>query len=192
MGDIQVPMLDLSGDIWGIIIFAVLAIWVIIKLLGYWANRQKKEKQPALIKQEIIQAKPAEIEKFNIKKESILNTGDVKCICFRSIGDINIADFTTMPSPIGEVYQTDPSCPASGSHYIVKETPEGKIIDYDPREEEYKHDESPEYAFLAINPDAVTKAFWTVSVQWWKSGNVFLAGIIVGVTFIIVLSVLGA
>lgn len=96
---------------------------------------------------------------------NLLGTGQFKAMVFRPG---NILDFTTIPEPIGEMYQFDPSCPVSGLGYIVKQVPNGEIVDYDPREVRVKIDESPEHAWFATHWDIVSVVF-SVVTPWWRS-----------------------
>lgn len=120
------------------------------------------------------------------KSESLLGTGAFKCMCFKAS---NILDFTTIPKPIGEIYQFEPSCPISGAGFIVKEEADGKVVDYDPREVEVHLKQTPEFAWFATHWDIVTKNFWTVPVQWWKSPANWFAAAMIIVTFICALVV---
>jgi hypothetical protein len=131
-----------------------------------------------------------ETQKPESQVKQILGTGNLSCICFRKIKGINVIDFTTIPNPVGEIYQLDPSCPSTGSAYIVKEADNGNIIDYDPRETEYKTENSPEVAWFAINWDIVKNVYF-VPVKWWKSTSVWFAGFLLGIVFICSLVVLG-
>lgn len=120
---------------------------------------------------------------------STLGTGEVKCLCFRKINGVVVADFTTMPKPIGEMYALDPSCPITGSGHIVYENKDGNILDYDPREVEYKTENSPEMAWFAINWDIVKEVFF-VPLQWWKSPALWMAGVMLVIIFITTLAVI--
>lgn len=112
-----------------------------------------------------------------------LGTGEFNCLCFRKIGGLLVADFTTIPEPIGEQYQFDPSCPFSGIGSIVMEKDGGEIVDYDPREVPYVTEESPEYAYLATHWKAVTNGFWKTPFKWWQNASTWLAGVMVVLVF---------
>jgi len=113
---------------------------------------------------------------------TILGNGIFKCMCIRPG---NILDFTTVPNPIGEAYQFDPSCPVSGYGYIVKELSDESIVDYDPRNIEVVTDETPEAAWDAVHWKDDVVGFWTVAVAWWKSPASWFAGGMIAVTFIL-------
>ena len=122
--------------------------------------------------------------------EVVLGKGNIKCLCFRKIQGVNVADFTTISEPIGELYQFDPSCPITGSGYIVKENERGEIVDYDPREVTFHIEASPERAWFAIHWDIVKQVFF-VPVQWWKSTSVWFAVAMLVIVLIASLAVLG-
>lgn len=113
--------------------------------------------------------------------KSVLGTGSFNCMCFKPN---NVIDFSTIPEPLGEIYQFEPSCPISGAGYVVKQDADGKITDYDPREVEVHIEQTPEYAWFATHWDIVTRNFWTVPVQWWKSTATWFAVIMMIIVFI--------
>jgi len=181
----------------GIVVYIVIALFVV--LFAWWGYRliriKGKEKVGAdLPSDESYESVSAGVRGEGTKegegKKVTLGKGKIKCLCFHKIQGVNIADFTTIPEPIGELYQFDPSCPITGSGYIVKEDEKGKIVDYDPREVTFKIEESPEYAWFAIHWDILKSVFF-VPVQWWKSTSVWFAAAMLVIVFITSLAVLG-
>lgn len=100
--------------------------------------------------------------------ESVLNTGNYKCVCIRKIEGRKFLDFTTIPQPVGELYQGDTSLPTSGGMYTVKEEASGKVVDFDPRMIRVADDKTPDYAFSATHWDDVL-SFWIAEKRWWQS-----------------------
>lgn len=133
-------------------------------------------------------AKEAEgqTEETEEKPKTVLGTGEYKCMCFCPG---NVLDFTTIPEPIGEVYQFDGSLPVSGSAYIVLQRENGEVVDYDPRDVEFVLKQSPEYLWLATHPQKITKQFWAAPIQWWRSTSTWFAAGMIAVTFICALVV---
>jgi len=186
----------------GIIVYIILGLFVV--LFAWWGYRLFKGQGKQIKSSDLPSDKSYESVSANIKEaildgikratgessEVILGKGSIKCLCFRKIQGVNVADFTTIPEPIGELYQFDPSCPITGSGYIVKENEKGKIVDYDPREVKFKIEESPERACFAINWDIVKSVFF-VPVQWWKSTSVWFAAAMLVIVFVVSLAVLG-
>lgn len=184
---------------------ALLVIGIILLIIVLWKMRYRliaRAKQPEPPK--VIQSSAEKTEKQevdpdfadgkinksqDISSPSTLNTGDIKCICFRKINGVNVADFTNIPKPVGELYMLDPSCPMTGGAYMVYEDERGDIKDYDPREVVYKVDTSPEMAWFAINWDVVKRVYY-VSLQWWKSTAVWFAGLMLGLLAIATLVIL--
>lgn len=182
----------------GIVAYVVIGLFAV--LFAWWGYRLfrrkgKENKGTDLPSDESFESVSAGVKGEGLKegegKKVTLGTGTVKCLCFRKIQGVNVADFTTIPEPIGELYQFDPSCPISGSGYIVREDEKGEIIDYDPREVKYVLDQSPEFAWLATNGDTVIKNFWQVMLPWWKSTSVWFAAAMMVIVFITSLAVLG-
>lgn len=190
------------GGVWTWVAIAVTCV-----LFGWWILRAGKgnsgrPQKPDTIKvprshddiiaiSAAIKQEKERIAQANDITEEMLGSGEYKCLCFREINGLSVVDFTTIPQPIGEMYNIDPSCPLSGSGYIVK-VEDGKVVDYDPRKVEYKLEESPEYADLAINIGEISKQFWAIKVPWWKSPSTIIAVVMIAVTFILGLVVLGA
>ena len=173
----------------GVVGYIVFGLFVL--LFVWWGYRLFKGEGKQKLDTDLpIDDKPGQKEEKEGATESILGTGGIKCLCFHKIKGVNAADFTTIPNAIGELYQFDPSCPVSGSGYIVKENDNGAIVDYDPREIEYKLEESPEYAYFATNWEIVKSVFF-VPIQWWKSTSVWFAGAMLVIIFITSLAVLG-
>ena len=169
-----------------IFLFVVLFVWWGFHLL----RGQGKGKTADLPRDESYEGVSAEAKPGVPGKKTILGQGDIKCLCFHKIKGVNVADFTTIGEAIGELYQFDPSCPITGSGYIVKENADGEIVDYDPRELAFKIEESPERAWFAINWDIVKSVFF-VPIQWWKSTSVWFAAGMMVIVFITSLAVLG-
>lgn len=173
----------------GVIVYVVIFLFVILFVWGGFRLFAGKRK-PKVNTDLPTEAKPEHMEESEPKEEKELGSGDIKCLCFRKIKGMHVADFTTIRKPIGELYQFDPSCPVSGAGYIVKENEKGEVVDYDPREIEFKLAESPEYAYFATNWDIVKQVFF-VPVQWWKSTSVWFAAAMLVIIFVISLAVLG-
>ena len=182
----------------GIIAYIVIGLFVV--LFAWWGYRifkgqSKQIKSSDLPLDESYESVSADakVAAEGEKKEEnkvVLGKGNIKCLCFRKIQGVNIADFTTISEPVGELYQFAPSCPITGSGYIVKEDEKGNIVDYDPREVTFKIEESPERAWFAINWDIVKQVFF-VPVQWWKSTSVWFAAAMLVIVFVVSLAVLG-
>ena len=200
MGNIPAMSIGVTIGMWAATIVTCL-------LFGLWIYRAWKGGDSGKQKPDKIMVKDRDDKDFvvvsaEIKEESRriaghgevtedqLGTGEYKCLCFRKIKGMNVVDFTTTPKPIGEMYNIDPSCPLSGSGYIVK-VENGIVVDYDPRQVEYKLEESPEFADLAITIGKITKMFWTTRIPWWKTAHTLLAVVMIAVTFIVTLVVLG-
>lgn len=175
----------------GVVVYIVIGLFVV--LFAWWGFRlfrgRGKQKLDTDLPTDAVSER-IESTQEKVVEKSGLGAGSIKCLCFRKIKGVNAADFTTIPKPIGELYQFDPSCPVSGSGSIVKENGEGKIVDYDPREIEYKLEESPEYAYFATTWDIVKSVFF-IPLQWWKSTSVWFAAAMLVIVFITSLAVLG-
>jgi len=176
-------------------IVAYIVIGLAVLLFAWWGYRLIKgggnrKASADLPSDESYESASAEAKPATPVSKVILGKGNIKCLCFRRIKGVNVADFTVMPEAIGELYQFDPSCPTSGSGYIVKEDSNGDIVDYDPREVTFKIEESPERAWFAIHWDIVKSVFF-VPVNWWKSTSVWFAAAMIVVVFITSLAVLG-
>jgi len=186
----------------GIVAYIVIALFVVLFAWGGYRLFKGKGKQ--VKSSDLPIAQSYESISTNIKEaildgiirgtgessKGILGEGNIKCLCFRKIQGVSIADFTTIPEPIGELYQFDPSCPITGSGYIVRENEKGEIVDYDPREVKFKIEESPERAWFAIHWDIVKQVFF-VPVQWWRSTSVWFAAAMLVIVFVTSLAVLG-
>lgn len=178
----------------GIALYIVIALFLLV--VFWWAYRTFRGKKGEVKKSDLpsdesFEGISEEIKGAAVKSKPILGSGGYKCLCFREIKGMLVADFTTMPEPIGELYQFDPSCPLSGNGYIVTQNDTGDIIDYDPREVKVETDETPEYAWHAINwKDDVTN-FWTVARQWWKNIANWYAAAVLALVFFGILVVLG-
>jgi len=178
----------------GIVAYIVIGLFVL--LFGWWGYRlikgERRQKQNAdLPSDESYESVSAEATPSTPGKKVILGRDNIKCLCFRKIKGVNVADFTTISEAIGELYQFDPSCPTPGSGYIVKENDKGEIVDFDPREVKYTWEESPDFAYLVMNGGQIIKNFWAVQVQWWKSTSVWFAAAMIVVVFITSLAVVG-
>lgn len=182
----------------GVLVYIIIAIIFLFFAGGvFWTIKKSKysgEKQPDSGKR-IFKAKPEkEIkiapriveEKTEESGKSILGTGTYKCMCFCPG---NILDYTTIPKPIGDIYQLDPSNPLSGAAYIVMQKENGEVVDYDPREVPVDIKTSPELAYFAIRWDIV-KTVFNVLLQWWKSTSTWFAVGMMAITFICALVVL--
>ena len=172
---------------------AIVIILVLIALVGgfvYWRIRRNKKHNPKQKAQAIDavklepEIKPAELPTELVKK--VRGTGNYKAMVICK----DIIDFTTIPEPIGEIYQFDPSCPMRGGGYIVKEQADGTLVDYDPRELSVIVEETPEYAWFATHWPVVKRVF-NVPVQWWKSTAMWHAAGLMVIVFISALVVLG-
>ena len=177
----------------GIVAYIVIGLFVV--LFAWWGYRLVKgtgkgKVNADLPSDESYEGVSAEAKPGVPKKKIILGKGNIKCLCFHKIKGVNVADFTTIGEAIGELYQFDPSCPITGSGYIVKENTEGIIVDYDPRELAFKVGDSPEMAWFAIHWDIVKSVFF-VPIQWWKSTSVWFAAGMMVIVFITSLAVLG-
>jgi len=171
----------------GATVWGYLALFLFLVFLILWAIRFLKGKGKAKDNSDL----PMDDDSYESisedvkapKKKIILGTGECKCLCFRTIKGVNIADFTTIPKPIGEQYQFDPSCPVSGWGSIVKEDKDGNIVDYDPREVTYDLKKSPEYAYFATVWDICKRVFY-VPIPAWKSSAMWFAAAMLAITFI--------
>jgi len=178
----------------GIVAYIVIGLFVV--LFAWWGYRLVKGTGKGKVNADLPSDESYESVSTHTKglttegSNVALGAGDIKCLCFRKIRGVNVADFTTIGKAIGEMYQFDPSCPITGSGYIVKENAEGKIVDYDPRELAFKVEESPERAWFAINWDIVKLVFF-VPIKWWKSTSVWFAAGMMVIVFITSLAVLG-
>lgn len=178
-------------------LFAYIVIGLFMGLFAWWGYRLFKRKGKQTTMADLPSAESYESESKLVKQGEqkepriILGTGSYKCVCFREIKGALVADFTTIPEPIGEMYQFDPSCPISGNGYVVRQVDNGDIVDYDPREVKVETDETPDYAWHAINWEEDAIAFWTVPIKWWKNlANWYAAGVL-AIVFFGVLVVLG-
>lgn len=191
--------LEMIGNA-GLLAYVILAIFLML-IAGSSIYGIRRAKEPAAKKQIVhnsatkldvkrrLEQVIRGIEQGEIIKqeevENVLGTGEYKCLCFRPP---NILDFTTIPEPIGELYQIETSCPLSGSGYIVQEK-DGKIVDYDPREVEVHIEQSPEYAWFATHWDILRTVF-SVAVEWWKTPATWYAVGMMGIVFVFGLVVL--
>lgn len=118
-----------------------------------------------------------------------VGTGHYKAMVYRKNG-ITV-DFTTIPEPAGSLYQFDTSCPINGGGFIAKETKDGDIIGYDPRDVVIETEELPDWAWFAINCKEVVQNFWRVPTAWWKSVGLWFAAGMMLIVFICFLAVFG-
>lgn len=167
-----IEMLTSAGaEVYAILGFIFLSAgWYVFRAITKSRRRVKEPTLDRVPKEETEESSETKGEEKE-KVGSILGTGEHKCMCYKKG---NIIDFTTIPEPLGEVYQFEPSCPISGAGYIVKENEDGKVVDYDPREVEVHIERSPEYAWFASHWDIVRVVF-SVPVQWWKSASTYFA-----------------
>ncbi len=152
-----------GGAIVIIVLFVVVLAGIAVAVLR--PKAKIKEKQFKLSTSKLKE----EVEETKVK--GILGTGKYKCMAIRPG---NIIDFTTMPEPIGEVYQADTSLPMSGALYIVRELTTGEVVDYDPREVPVVIEESPERAWFAVHWDIVSRVF-SIPIKWWQSTSTWFA-----------------
>ena len=172
-----------DASVWiGIVIFILIVLLIILRMF-------RKSQSPASRSLTSSETSDSSYEKAS---EGILvNDSDDKeqvkvgpglpfrCLCFRKIKGVAVADFTSMSEPVGELYQFDPSCPVSGSGYIVRQLDNGVVEDYDPREVKMLVDDTPDHAWHAINWKDDVNSFWTVPIQWWKNtANWYAAGVL--------------
>lgn len=105
----------------------------------------------------------------------------------------NIARFTTIPEPIGDLFTADPSCPVSGSTYLVQEIykdDEYKIVDFNPSDVPIRVNGTPSYAWIATHWEIVD-AVYSVPMNFWEDHSFWFAvGISIG-TFITLLGMFG-
>jgi len=182
----------------GLLVYVVIGL--VLVLLGWWGFKlirgREKRRGGGLPAAESYETVSKKIKKPDAEVGVappciILGEGDIKCLCFRKVKSVIVADFTYISEPIGELYQFDPSCPISGNGYIVKQLDDGTIVDYDPREVKVKENETPDYAWDAINWKDDVNNFWTVPVKWWRNvANWYAAGVL-GLCFLGILVVLG-
>lgn len=167
-----------------------------IGLLVWWgwrlfSNKEKPAKNAIVLPvadEEVGEVNENQIEQA--KKGKMVGTGNIRCLCFRKIKGVPVADFTTIPGSVGEIYSFDPSCPTSGPGYIVVETSDGDVVDYDPRQVKYTVTESPEYAWFATVWNIVNSVFF-VPIQWWRSTSTWFAVGMLVILFIVSLVVFG-
>jgi len=152
-----------------------------------WMTRRKTKERPLYIKPVVISAKGKKQEDKQEKKQSLVGTGKYKAYVIRPGG---ILEATTIPEPIGEVYYADTSMPESGAHYLVMETEDGEIIDYDPRDLPIVTEETPEYAWFATHWDIVDQVF-AVPIPWWQNTANWYAAAMMAIVFITGLAVVG-
>jgi len=177
----------------GIIVYIVIALFLaLFAWLGYRMFKGKGKQDTGDLLSDIShESISTGVQKPTGNGEVTIGKGKIKCLCFRKIQGVQVADFTSISEPVGELYQFDPSCPISGSGYIVKENEKGDIVDYDPREVKYVWEESPDFAHLVMNGAQIIKNFWAVQVQWWKSTSVWFAAAMLVIVFVTSLAVLG-
>lgn len=162
------------------LIFAGGSIWALNKSKSSVEKQINSENRRSkqVVKNEDNVGEPEEKEGITLEQ--------YKAMCFRPG---NILEFlSTLKEAIGEVYQFDGSLLVSGSAYIVLEENK-KIVDCDPRDEEFKLKQSPEYLWLATHPQTITRQFWSAPVQWWRSTSTWFAAAMIAVTFICALVV---
>ncbi len=185
---------------WGTLVSNPVAIGVVIGFIILfsailWLRYRPRNLSAKVETKQIAKVVEDKPESATEKQESILGTGQYKCMAFRQG---NILDFTTIPEPIGEVYFFDPTCPTSGAGYIVREAKEGEIIngrktkkgeivDYDPREVQVVIEKTPEYAWHAMNWTDDVEGFWIVPISFWKTPSMWFA---VGMIIIVFVSTL--
>ena len=175
---------------------AYIVIGLAVLFFGWWGYRllkgSKKQKDNAdLPSDESYESISASVKNAVPPGGVVLGKGGAKCLCFRQIEGLLIADFTTISKPVGEMYQFDPSCPINGNGYIVKQLENGEVVDYDPREVRVEIDTLPETAWHAINWRDDVVNFWTVATQWWKNLANWYAAAVLGLVFMGILVVMG-
>lgn len=171
--------LDITGIIILLAIPIIIFIWRILK----------KQKEAAKVDEHlrVMQAKTDYEKAKGKERKSILGTGEFKCLAIRPG---NIADWTTIPKPIGELYMSDPTCPVSGGVYIVKEKETGEVIDYDPRKETVDVQKTPEWAWYATHWGIVPRVF-SIPLSMWKSPATWFAAATLVILFITVMATVG-
>lgn len=177
----------------GIAVYIVIALFVVLIAWGTYKiiKRGKTSTDSGLPKEtyeEISEQIKPDVPKTD--DEVRIGAGKYNCICFRKILGLNVADFTKINKPVGELYQFDTSCPITGNGYIVMQAEDGSIIDYDPRQLEYNVRESPEYAYFAIDWSICNHVFF-VPKQWYKSSSVWFAAGMMVMTFVVSLAIIG-
>lgn len=168
----------------------IIVVFVVVLATAIWWNISRKRKQikgdtKTSIKQSVEDKE--EVEE-NIQTDSLIGTGSFKAMVYRKNGAL---DFTTIPEPIGYIYQFDTSLPFSGGGYIAKEGDKGEILDFDAREIDIVTKELPEWAWFAINCEQIVKNFWQVPSAWWQSVSMWFAAGMMLILFISFLAVFG-
>lgn len=124
----------------------------------------------------------------NVELEIQYGRGGFKAMVYTKEGNI---DFTTIPEPVGNIYQFETSLPFSGGGYIVKEDINGDIVEYAPSAIEIVTKELPEWAWFAIHCKDIVKRFWQVPAPWWHSVSMWFAAGMMLIVFISFLAVFG-
>ncbi len=164
-----------------ILLFLCALIFFIYRIRTYNKRHGKKI-------QKINKSKPIlteDIPEDNIS--STLGIGNLKAYVFRD----GCLEPTTIQRAIGNVFYADTSMPVSGACYLVRALPGENVEAYDPRATQFKMEESPLMAWLAIHwHDVVGEVFQSVKA-WWQSAPLWLT-IAVGIGwFIVTLIILG-
>ena len=179
---------------------AIIIVLILVAAVGgfiYWRRRRGRKQKPVKIA-EIPESKIEETRAVDLNPpipsavagNKRRGTGHYPAMVICKVDGEDVVDFTTIPEPIGEIYQFDTSCPMHGGGFIVKEMADGELVDYDPRDISVSLEETPEYAWFATHWSDV-KPFWNAPAQWWKStANWYAAGLLV-IVFISALVVLG-
>jgi len=161
----------------GIVIFTVCAILTGV-ILHY---KGKKTKLP------VTDVKAVEVDKTtkpNVTKPNVkLGTGKFKCYVLRQSG---VLEHSVIPEPIGNIFTSDVGMPIKGACYLVKENPDGNIVDYDPRSVEFNDEETPIYAYHALHWNICDNIF-KFGHQWWQSVPTWLAVGSMALAFLIAL-----
>ncbi len=102
-----------------------------------------------------------------------------------------VVDFTTISKPVGEIIIASGTLPYTGPCYLVKQTNDGKYVDFDERNQPYNADTSPSKAWICTHCDEIIKAFWSADVNWLQNPATWYAAAMIALDFIAVLVVLG-
>ena len=162
------------------IIIGIVLLFFIAAMVRAVMKTKRRVREPGLPRVPVEQEEEEVPQQEQKKTESVLGTGSYKCMCFRPG---NILDFTTMPKPVGEIYQFETTCPNSGAGYIVMETEDGKIVNYDPRKVAFKIKQSPEIAWFARHWDIVKDVF-AVPLSVWRSPSTYFAIGMIAIVFV--------
>lgn len=128
---------------------------------------------------------PGENEQPKAEKvpEYIIGKGKYKCLVLRD----GALEPSTINKPLGNIFIADPSMPVSGGLYLVQEDEHGKISAYEPRDTEFKQNETPQWAYFATSWEIVSDIF-NYELPWWQSAPIWVT-IAVGITLVVTLMI---